>query len=397
MNNSSAKNSSLLPVIIFGICLIAVGLAAFGPSNLFQGADNPSASSDAPAKTAGKTDSVEDTSPPITEEPAETPPGMVWIPGGTFTMGTDFFPEEGKPNPDRIKPDEFPAHEVTIDGFWMDITEVTNAEFDKFVEETNYVTFAEIPPKREDFIGVVPDISIIPEENLVAGSLIFNKDFDRENLRMDYPSWEYQAWKYQKGADWRHPTGPDSSIEGKMDHPVVNVVYKDCLEYCKWAGKRLPTEAEWEYASRGGKEDQKYNWGNEFQPDGKYMTNSWQGTFPMDRQNRDGFLDTSPVKSFPPNGYGLYDMSGNVWEWVNDYYRPDYYNFSPKRNPQGPTASFDPGEPTIEKRVTRGGSFLCNSNNCTGYRNAARMRSDVSSAAYHTGFRCVIDTKMVKK
>lgn len=385
---------SWLPLAAFLSCGAVLLAVVIGPESLFSHRESPKATTPVAENTAHNKAAEtpeEDTSPPITKEPGPTPDGMVWIPGGTFEMGTD--PISSPKNPDKVKQDEIPKHEVTVDGFWMDVAEVTNAEFAKFVDETGYVTFAEIPPKREDFIGMVPDISLIPEENLVAGSLIFNPDFDRESFRDDVQNWEYQAWKYQPGADWRHPTGPDSSIEGLDDHPVVNVVYRDCVAYCKWAGKRLPTEAEWEYAAHGGK-DVKYPWGDEFLPDGKYMCNYWQGTFPTDRQNLDGFLDTAPVKSFPPNGYGLYDMAGNVWEWVDDYYRPDYYHRSPKRNPQGPDNSFDPNEPGIEKRVTRGGSFLCNTNNCTGYRCAARMRSDVTSPSYHTGFRCVIDPKM---
>lgn len=327
-------------------------------------------------------------------EAVKTPEGMVWIPGGAFTMGSEGEYNPHAANPDKIKPDEYPAHRVIVDGFWMDTTEVTNTEFARFVEETGYVTFAERKPKREDFIGVIPDVSLIPEENLVAGAIIFNENFDRENFRTDVPFWEYQAWMYQKGAYWKQPEGPGSHIDDRMDHPVVHVVYEDCLAYCRWAGKRLPTEAEWEYASRGGHEGWKYHWGNELVPDGKYMCNYWQGDFPLERKNLDGFLNSAPVGSYPPNDYGLYDMAGNVWEWVNDYYHIQYYRHSRLKNPAGPPKSFDPGEPNIVKRVTRGGSFMCNTNNCTGFRNAARMRSDVSSAAFHTGFRCVVDTKM---
>ncbi len=389
------KSSSLIPIIVFLGCAGVLIWVLAGSRSFIE----TEISSDKQEQVAADAPTIKEEKepPPITEPIGTAPEGMVWIPGGTFKMGTDFLVKPGKENPDRIKLDEYPEHEVTVDGFWMDQTEVTNAQFAKFVEETKYVTFAEKTPKREDFIGIVPDVSLIPEENLVPGALIFNEDFDRKNFRNDYQGWEYQAWKYQKGADWRHPTGPGTSIKDIMDHPVVNVTYEDCLAYCKWAGKRLPTEAEWEYASRGGVDGEKYNWGNELVPDGKYMCNYWQGEFPLDRQNKDGFLNTSPVKSFPPNRFGLYDMSGNVWEWVNDYYRQDYYFHSPKRNPKGPDDWLDPAEPEIEKRVTRGGSFMCNTNNCTGYRNAARMRSDVTSPCFHTGFRCVIDTSMVKK
>ncbi|MBL4885987.1 MAG: formylglycine-generating enzyme family protein, partial [Planctomycetaceae bacterium] len=305
------KSSSLLPILILVGCAGLFAWAAMGPTN-----DNPDQNAkDAPGLTK-KTPDGPPATPPITEPIGTAPQGMVWIPGGTFTMGTDFDALSGKENPDKIKPDEYPAHEVTVDGFWIDITEVTNTQFAKFIEATKYVTSAEIVPKREDFIGIIDDISIIPEENLVAGSLIFKKDFDRENFSKDNQGWEYQAWEYKANADWRHPTGPESSIKDRMDHPVVNVTYADCIAYCKWAGKRLPREAEWEYASRGGVADDKYSWGNELIPDGKYMCNYWQGDFPLDRKNLDGFLETSPVKSYPANRYGLYDMSGNIWEWV---------------------------------------------------------------------------------
>ena len=389
------KTSSLIPIIIFVACAGFLAWVLAGSQSLITSDIDSGESGQVALDAPDKKDP--NGPPPITEPIGTAPEGMVWIPGGTFKMGTDFLVKPGKPNPDRVKLDEYPQHTVTVDGFWMDITEVTNAQFAKFVEETKYVTSAEKTPKREDFIGIVPDISLIPEENLVPGALIFNENFDRKNFRDDYQGWEYQAWQYQKDADWRHPTGPDTSIKDIMDHPVVNVTYEDCLAYCKWAGKRLPREAEWEYAARGGVDGEKYNWGNELVPDGKYMCNYWQGDFPLDRQNKDGFLNSSPVKSFPPNRFGLYDMSGNVWEWVNDYYRQDYFYHSPKRNPKGPDDWLDPAEPEIEKRVTRGGSFMCNTNNCTGYRNAARMRSDVTSPCFHTGFRCVIDTSMIKK
>ena len=333
--------------------------------------------------------------PLITKSPAKAPTGMVWIPGGRFTMGTKFRPRFGLENPDRIKHDEWPPHPVEVDGFWMDATEVTNAQYKKFVDATGHITLAEKKPKREDFIGVVPDVSLIPEENLVAGSLCYNENFDRKNFRTGFPNWEYQAWEYRKGANWKHPEGPKSSIKNKMNHPVVHLTYDDAIAYCKWAGKRLPTEAEWAYAARGGHKNNKYPWGNELIVKGKYQCNYWQGIFPTKRENKDGFLTTAPVKSFVPNSYGVYDMAGNVWEWCSDYYRVDYYRTSPLRNPKGPKTSFDPQEPRLEKRVMRGGSYLCNTNNCTGYRVAARMRGEVTSGACHHGFRCVVDTKMI--
>lgn len=333
--------------------------------------------------------------PLIEEEPAQTPPGMVWVPGGAFLMGSEPL-EPGAPNPDRIKPDEVPAHRVELDGFWIDETEVTNRQFAEFVAMTGYVTFAERVPTREDFAASGADVSRIADEDLVPGSMCFNCEFNRNDLITGVPNWEYQLWQVVEGADWRHPDGPDSSITDRMDHPVVHVNWDDAVAYCNWAGKRLPTEAEWEYAARGGpyNEGSRYPWGNERDPGGKYQCNYWQGVFPTERLNLDGFETTAPVKSFPPNKLGLYDMAGNVWEWCHDLYHRDYYSFSPVRNPQGPSESFDPQEPGIVKHSQRGGSFLCNVNSCTGYRCAARMRGEVTSGAFHNGFRCALGASM---
>ncbi len=310
--------------------------------------------------------------------PGPAPEGMVWIPGGTFTMGDD----EGTP-------DESPAHAVTLDGFWMDRTEVTNAQFKKFVDATHYVTVAERTPKREDFRAAVHNVNDIPAENLVAGSICFNEHFDRKTLTKDDPLWPYQVWKYVKGANWKHPEGPATGIDDRMQHPVVHVSWDDAVAYCKWAGKRLPTEAEWEYAARGGLKGAIYPWGNELVRNGKWMLNIWQGEFPNSNEVKDGFRTTAPVASFPPNGYGLFDMAGNVWQWCSDFYRPDYYRYSPLRNPPGPSDSYDPNEPTYVKRVQRGGSFMCSDNYCRGYRVAARMKGTPDSGTYHAGFRCV--------
>lgn len=399
-------NNSFLPAIVFAACLSVVA-AAFvispdsgtpTPQAEIESANDDSQSGTTPPKQDSRQQNgSEDLPPVIVEEPAETPQGMVWIPGGEFIMGTDYRPAPGKPNPDRIKPDEYPPHRVEVDGFWMDITEVTNAEFKRFVDETGYVTFPERKPKREDFIGAVPDINEIPEENLVPGSLVMNYEFDQEKLVRGVPNWEYQVWTYRRGANWKHPEGPDTDIKDRMDHPVVHVTYEDAQAYCEWAGKRLPTEAEYEYAALGGKKKQKYFWGNDLVPDGQYNANFWQGDFPTKNDHLDGFPKTSPVRTFQANGYGLYDIAGNAWEWCSDFYRPDYYAYSPVRNPQGPKNSFDPQEPGQVKRTMRGGSFLCNTNNCTGYRIAARMRGEVTSAAFHHGFRCVVDSNMVEE
>ena len=320
----------------------------------------------------------------IVEPPKAAPAHMQWVPGGTFRMGNAKGPHA----------DEQHEHKVTLDGFWMDETEVTNAQFAKFVSATKYVTIAERKPKREDIEAQVPAGTVIDEAMLVPGSICFNPQFDMRTLRKDFANWPYQVWKYEPGADWQHPLGASSSIEGREEHPVIHISWDDAQEYCRWAGRRLPTEAEWERAARGGIEGAEYPWGTERNPDGKWANNIWQGTFPEKHSVQDGFEGTSPVKSFPPNAYGLYDMSGNVWEWCHDWYRPDYYSISPNRNPTGPQDSFDPNEPTIPKRIQRGGSFMCSDDYCTGYRVSARMKGDVLSGTFHCGFRTVLTAPM---
>ncbi|HEX4772371.1 MAG TPA: formylglycine-generating enzyme family protein [Bryobacteraceae bacterium] len=303
--------------------------------------------------------------------------GMAWIPGGTFRMGSEnFYREEG------------PVREVTVDSFWMDLYEVTNDDFAHFVAETSYVTLAERPPKAEDFPGA-------PAENLVPGSMVFQPRTGPVDLR-NYANW----WAWVPGANWRHPNGPESSLHGLGRHPVVHLAYEDVEAYARWAGKDLPTEAEWEFASRGGLDGATFPWGNEEFPDNKAMTNSWQGEFPWQNLLTDGYEGTSPVGSFPPNGYGLFDMAGNVWEWTDDWYEPRGSDPATKSccmgslNPRivSPEKSYDPRQPQfrIPRRVVKGGSHLCAPNYCFRYRPAARQPQMIDTSMCHIGFRCIV-------
>lgn len=287
------------------------------------------------------------------------------------------------------RPDEKPAHKVKLDGFWMDETEVTNAQFREFVKATGYVTTAEKPPDLNEIMKQLPPgTKPPPKEVMVPGSLVFFPP--DQKIPLQYVG---MYWKWVPGADWKHPRGPESGIEGLDNHPVVHVSWFDAAAYAKWAGKRLPTEAEWEFAARGGLEGKPYIRGGEKVSDDKIDANIWQGEFPNRNDKKDGWEFTSPVKSFPPNGYGLYDMAGNVWEWCSDWYRNDTYGKRAGKgvieNPTGPEDSFDPDEPTVPKRVNRGGSFLSHPTYCTGYRPAARMKASSDTGLYHTGFRCV--------
>jgi len=306
--------------------------------------------------------------------------GMVWIPGGTFSMGGDN---------DQARQDEFPKHQVKLNGFFMDVTEVTNAQFAKFVAATGYVTTAEKDINWDELKKQLPSDTPKPEaETLKAASLVFVPTNDEVSLQ-DYSQW----WSWSHGANWKHPQGIDSSIDGKENHPVVHISWDDANAYCKWAGKRLPTEAEWEFAARGGLTKNVYAWGNEKVDEGKFHCNYFQGNFPYKNEVSDGFIGSAKVKSFEPNGYGLYDMAGNVWEWCADKYNNLYYDSFKKVkvaiNPKGPIKSYDPDEPLVEKRVMRGGSFLCNESYCSGYRVSARMKSSADSSMEHLGFRCV--------
>jgi formylglycine-generating enzyme required for sulfatase activity len=339
----------------------------------------------APESTEGE--GFEPTIENSTKAPGPAPEGMVWIPGGEFSMGCE-DPRHcpcGGPDP---MPDARPIHRVYVDGFWMDTTEVTNEQFAAFVEATGYVTIAEKVPSADDF---PPGYPKPPPENLVAGSTVFTPSEGAVPLDV-----HYRWWAYVKGANWRHPLGPESDLTGKENYPVVQIAYDDALAYCQWAGKRLPTEAEWEFAARGGKAGERYTWGNELQPGGKWMANIYQGEFPIQGGDTgaDGFMGIALVAKFPANPYGLYDMAGNVWEWCSDWYRPDYYaslaaNVRVARNPQGPTESYDPGEPAEKKRVHRGGSFLCTDKYCTRYIVGTRGRGEPMTGSNHAGFRCV--------
>lgn len=305
--------------------------------------------------------------------------GMIWIEGGEFTRGaTD----------DRGRKDELPAHKAKVDGFWMDETEVTNEQFAAFVEATGYVTIAEQKPDWEEIKKQLPPgTPKPPEEVLVAASLTFHST-DRSVAMNNASQW----WEWTPGANWRKPQGPGSSIEGKEDYPVVHIAWDDAVAYAKWAGKRLPTEAEWEFAARGGLEEKSFPWGDDPVEKSGFMANIWQGEFPVTDKGEDGFQGAAPVKSYEPNPYGLYDMAGNVWEWTNDWYREDYYSRldgDVAVNPQGPKDSYDPQEPTVPKKIVKGGSFLCNVSYCEGYRVSAKMKSSPDTGLEHTGFRCV--------
>jgi len=317
--------------------------------------------------------------------PASSPEGMVYIPGGEFSMGS-LDPTEMYCGGDQPMEDARPLHRVYVDGFFMDATEVTNEEFDRFVKATGYLTVAERKPTREEF----PDA---PEENLVAGSVVFSPP-PRPVPLDDH----YQWWAYVPGANWRHPDGPHTDLKGREKSPVVHIAYEDAAAYAKWAGKRLPTEAEFEFAARGGLTGKPYPWGDELKPEGKWPANIYQGKFPVQGgdSGEDGFKGIAPVAKFGPNGYGLFDVGGNVWEWCSDWYRADYYSTLAEkggiaRNPQGPSSSLDPAEPREQKRVHRGGSFLCTEEYCTRYMVGTRGKGEVRSASNHLGFRCVKD------
>lgn len=305
--------------------------------------------------------------------------GMIFVPGGTFRMGSDHH-----------YPEEAPAHRVSVDSFWIDEAPVTNAEFRRFVDATNYVTFAELAPKASDYPGALPHM-------LKAGSLVFNPPAGEIDIR----NWR-QWWEFRFGANWRRPYGRGSWIKGLDEHPVVHVAYCDAEAYAQWAGKELPTEAEWEFAARGGIDGAEFAWGDELTPGGQHMANTWQGIFPRENLKLDGYERTSPIKAFPPNGYGIHDMIGNVWEWTSDWYAPKHPADAQKaccipKNPRGPRQdqSLDPCQPEIRipRKVLKGGSHLCAPNYCRRYRPAARHAEPIDTSTSHVGFRCIVRTR----
>jgi formylglycine-generating enzyme required for sulfatase activity len=307
---------------------------------------------------------------------------MIWIPGGQFTMGAT---------------EEVPAanamglRAVKVNGFWMDETEVTNQQYKAFVDATGYITVAERKLNWEELKKQVPPGTAKPPDDILQpGSLVFRPPLAPVTLN-DYSQW----WRWVVSASWKHPEGPGSSIEKILNHPVVHIAYEDAEAFAKWAGKRLPTEAEFEFAARGGVEGKCYAWGDELSPDGKYLANYFQGAFPSGNTAEDGFVGTAPVKSFPPNGFGLYDMIGNVWELCSDWYSVDHSSIKGVvvSNPGGPSSTRDPDDPYAVKHVSKGGSFVCSIQYCSNYKPSGRQGSAYDSGMSHTGFRCVRDAK----
>lgn len=347
--------------------VLAVLVLALAGCSERRGVEGSGAQPAAPPSTTAFVPAVAKAAPP-----SPAPDGMVFVPGGSFWMGCTGC---------LAMPDALPLHPVVVDAFWMDATPVTNRQFAAFVKASGYVTLAERPLKPEEFPGV-------PPSELQPGSIVFSPP-DRDVSLRDPSAW----WRYVKGASWRHPEGPKSDLRGREDHPVVHVAFEDALAYAKWAGKRLPTEAEFEFAARGGLDRKPFSWGDELRPGGHWAANVWQGRFPSSDSGEDGYRSTSPVRAFPANGFGLFDMGGNVWQWTADWYRPETYRLLAEagvaNNPQGPPDSFDPQEPGAKKRVQRGGSYLCSDRYCQRYFVGSRGKGEVSSGGSNLGFRCL--------
>ena len=337
---------------------------------------------------------VEKVNTPLVVSPPEdstTPEGMVWIAGGTFLQGAVAHDKMAMEH-------EKPAFKVVVDGFYMDVTEVTNAQFAKFVKETGYITTAEREIDWEEMKRQVPEGTPKPHDSILQpGSLTFKKAKVSVPNLYDFSQW----WRWTIGASWQHPNGPDSDIKGKDNYPVVQVTFEDAMAYCEWSGRRLPTEAEWELAARGGSNGTTYFWGDDASVlDEK--ANTWEGEFPVENTKGDGFELRAPVKSYAANGYGLYDMAGNVWEWTSDWYNTNYYKESTisnktLRNPQGAGTPYTANNPYAKEKVIKGGSFLCSASYCASYRVSAKMGSSTDSSLEHTGFRTVATVDMLKQ
>lgn len=342
-------------------------------------------------RTQPKVDNTQNAPIVITVPPIETPTGMVWIPGGEFVQGA-------KESDKMAMPHEKPAHEVLVNGFYMDEHEVTNAQFAAFVEETGYVTVAEREIEWEEMKKQLPEGTPKPHDSILQpGSLLFKKTKSSVPNLYDYSQW----WQWGIGTNWKHPKGPKSTIEGKENHPVVHIAYEDAVAYCDWAGRRLPTEAEWEYAAHGGKQDAIFFWGNDLEQLSSHA-NTWEGEFPVENTLSDGYEERAPVMSYPKNGFGLYDMAGNVWEWTSDWYNTKYYaevkaKSGVEYNPQGASRPYNATNPYAQEKIMKGGSFLCSASYCASYRISARMATSLDSSLEHLGFRTVLDTDMIKK
>ncbi|NAS11552.1 formylglycine-generating enzyme family protein [Poritiphilus flavus] len=339
-----------------------------------------------------KLSAVKDTFSLLKEPPAHigVPDGMVWIPGSVYMQGA-------VPGDAYAMGHEKPQHSVAVNGFFMDLHEVTNAQFARFVDATNYITVAERPIDWEEMKKQLPEGTAKPHDSVMQpGSLVFRKPGKPVPNLYDFSQW----WMWKIGANWKMPKGPGSSIEGKDEYPVVHIAFEDAVAYCEWAGRRLPTEAEWELAARAGRKNQVHPWGDDAESLAK-MANTWTGEFPVSNTKNDGFEGSAPVKTYPPNDFGLYDMSGNVWEWTSDWYNTNYYKQlstgKTAYDPMGSSEPYNAGNPYAREKIIKGGSFLCNASYCASYRTSSRMANSLDSSLEHLGFRTVATVDMLEK